>query len=498
MKKKFNDNCLNLENNKKILLHVCCAPCLAAALDKLKHKDVTVFFYNPNIQPFEEWDHRKCEVEKLVDLARSGLLGEGFEKLSLIVPTQLVDNFYKAIQNYRFLGEGSERCLTCIKHRLYETYQFAKNNGFDYFATTLTASPHKDAKKINLIGNELNFNMYIPTDFKKNSGNLKSKEICESFKIYRQKYCGCVLDTVVTPFRIGNVKIPGRLVLAPMAGFSDVGFRYIAKKCGAALTFTEMVSAKALIYKNDKTLDLLRTTDIEFPRVVQLFGHDSEVICKAVKLDVLQKFDIINLNMGCPMPKIYKNGDGAALLEKPELVFDIIANLKKNTEKPITIKFRKIENIEKTIEFAQTCEKAGADALILHARTKSQLYSGSVDWDCLKLVADNVNIPVIASGDIKDIKQAEDCLKKYNIKAVMIGRAAIGNPGIFGRNIDPRDAILLQLKINCENFGERKALLDIKKHISYYFKCYNNANKIRQRLLDAQTLEEFKSILQNI
>jgi len=491
----------------RLLLHVCCAPCLGNAIPKLKGIDVTCFFYNPNIMPVLEWQKRLDSVKKLIDAVNYGSLGDGFGRFDLVVAPQNCDDFFASISEKELSGEGSVRCTNCIKERIEKTADYAKKNGYNYFATTLTSSPQKNAELINKIGEITGGDAYIATDFKKNNGAKESKIICEQLDLYRQHYCGCGLPEkeineqfeaiLEKPFMIGNIEIPNRMVLAPMAGWSDVGFRRVAAFCGAGYTTTEMVSAKALANKSKKTLELLSTTPEEKVVAVQLFGSDPKVFEKVVALPVIQKFDIIDINMGCPMPKIVKNGDGSALMDNPQVASEIIKTIKASSKKPLTVKFRKGGKNENAVEFAKMCEEAGADAIIVHGRTRAELYSGNNDFDLIKSVVENVSIPVILSGDITSRKQAAWALYYTGASAVMVGRATVGNASIFGKKIKDEDAIRMQLETDNDFLGEKRTIIECKKHIAAYFKGEEGAGKIRVEILKTNKISEMLSIIEN-
>ena len=486
-KTNYNEMLKNkLINCNNLLLHVCCAPCLAAALEKLKGINITCIFYNPNIMPKEEWDIRLESVKKLIECINKGELGNEYKKFTLIVINYNNRDFLSSIKGQENLGEKSERCENCISMRLNYTYKYAKLNKFKYFATTLTSSPHKNSDLINKMGQSIDNSMYIPTDFKKQNGAKASKKKKQKLGLYRQHYCGCTFGVLnaLTPFNIGSVIIPSRLLLAPMAGYTDVGARYVAKMCGAGLTYTEMVSVKALEHNSKKTLNLLATTEIETPKAVQLFGNDCVSFINAINNENISKFDIIDLNMGCPMPKIVKNGEGSALMYKPNLAKKIISKLVENTQKPITVKFRKYESDEDTVNFAKLCENSGASAIAIHGRTPKQLYSGFADYEIIKKVVKSIDIPVIVSGDIKSIEHAEEVINSTGAVAVMIGRAAIGNPSIFGKKLDFKSAILNHVNTNIKYIGEKQTFLAIKKHIIKYIKGQENASEMRKKLIE--------------
>lgn len=251
--------------------------------------------------------------------------------------------------------------------------------------------------------------------------------------------------------RIGNIELKNNIFLAPMAGVNDVGFRALASFFGAEIAYTEMVSAKGLIYGEGKALHtplnpnfakenekfasnksswLLLTEDVEKIKAVQIFGADPKYMARVCKLDYLKKFDIIDINMGCPAPKIVRNGEGSALMENMALAKQVIKECVKVSDKPITVKFRKGYKINNAIEFAKMCEQAGASAISVHTRFANQGYSGIVDYDLIKEIKQSVKIPVIGSGDIEDEETYRKMLET-GVDGVMVGRASFGNPMIF-------------------------------------------------------------------
>lgn len=306
--------------------------------------------------------------------------------------------------------------------------------------------------------------------------------------------------------KIGKVVLKNNLILAPIAGYSDVGLRFLAKKYGAGLTCTEMISAKALCYNNKKTFDLLATFKGEKPVCVQLFGSEPEAFAKAVKLPEIQKFDIIDINMGCPAPKIYQNGEGSALLEDIEKAKKIVQTCKQNCDKPVTVKFRSgiDENSIIATTFAKAMEEAGADAITIHARTRKQGYSGKADLMVAKAVKENVKIPVIVSGDCVDKKSYESIINTTNADGVMIARGAFGNPEIFSEvlgkkvKVDKLDDIKTHIKIMREFFSERYVLLNMRSHIAHYIKGQGATTEQKLALMKAESLDEVLNILEKI
>lgn len=303
-------------------------------------------------------------------------------------------------------------------------------------------------------------------------------------------------------FKIGNVLIKSRVILAPMAGFSDVALRHLAKEYGAGLTYTEMISAKALDYKNEKTKLLLANID-KPPVAVQIFGSDKLVMARVIKSGILNNFDIIDINMGCPTPKIVKNGDGSALLKDFEKAENIIRACKEATNKPITVKFRigTDENNIVAVEFAKMCEKAGADAITVHGRTVSQGYSGKNNLDVIKDVVKSVNIPVIASGDCTNKSTYENILNYTGVAAVMIGRAAIGNPEIFaeclGKNVkvDKYSQIKEHIKILQKFYTEKNIVLNMRGVVCHYLKKLPNTAETKIAVSKVNSLDELYRVL---
>ena len=307
-------------------------------------------------------------------------------------------------------------------------------------------------------------------------------------------------------FKIGNIKFKNDLVLAPMAGYSDVGLRYLARKYGASLTCTEMISAKALVYGNKKTIELLSTTRSEHPCAVQLFGSDPDVFYKAVKLKALDKFDIIDINMGCPAPKIYNNGEGSALLQDIPLAQKIVKACKRATSRPVTVKMRSgiDENHIVAKEFALAMQQAGADAITLHARTKEQGYSGKVDYELVKDVKDAISIPLIVSGDCTGRESYEYIKKITGADAVMIGRGAIGHPEVFAeilgesKKVNKMTDIKKHIQILSKYYPEKFIVLNLRGHIPHYIKGRGVDTKTKLELMKCETIKELLVILKRI
>ena len=306
--------------------------------------------------------------------------------------------------------------------------------------------------------------------------------------------------------KIGNVATDNNIFLAPMAGITDLPFRLICKEKGAGLVYTEMVSAKALLYGDEKTKLLLKTCKEERPLAVQIFGSDIESIAYASKY-VSEFADIVDINMGCPAPKVVKNGDGSRLLLDLELVKQIVEPAVKNSKVPVTVKIRKGWDEEHIValEAAKIIEQAGASAITVHGRTRSQYYSGEADWKIIKKVKETVKIPVIGNGDLKCAEDVEKAFKFSNVDGVMIGRATLGNPWIFSQtleylktgkkiskpsNEERLNIILKHIELEINEKGERVAIKEMRKHISAYTKSLKDSSQFRNKMNTLETKKE--------
>ena len=298
---------------------------------------------------------------------------------------------------------------------------------------------------------------------------------------------------------IKNVELKSNAILAPMAGYTDLAFRKMCSDFGAGLTTTEMISAKALHYKNKKTEDMLFALEGECPKAVQIFGHEPEIMAEAVRNPLLAGFDIIDINMGCPAPKIYSNGDGSALMQNIELAEEIIRACVGATDKPITVKFRLGHNEDEinVIEFAKMCERAGASAITVHGRTKVQGYAGKVDYDKIAEVKKAVKIPVFANGDCKSKADFENILKITGCDGVMIGRAAVGRPEIFAEvlkgeevEVDKLGQIKFHYETLIEKYSENFAVKYMRSHLAGYLSGKYKNSKALVLLLKMEKFAE--------
>lgn len=315
-------------------------------------------------------------------------------------------------------------------------------------------------------------------------------------------------------WKIGNVEIKNKIVLAPMAGISNSAYRTVAKEMGAGLIYAEMVSDKAITYGSQKTKDMLYMTDFERPISQQIFGSDKESFVIAAKyIYENMKPDIIDINMGCPVPKVaLKNQAGSALLKSPAKVYEIVKSVVDSVSIPITVKIRSgwDTNSINAVEIAKKIEEAGASAICVHPRTRSQGYLGNANWNIIKQVKEAVNIPVIGNGDIKSCYDAKRMLDETNCDAIMIGRATLGNPWIIKECIDylelgiePKE-ITKEDKLNMidKHFDyllktkpEKVAVLEMRSHIAWYLKGIPGAAKVKDEIFKTKDINEIKKIL---
>ena len=303
--------------------------------------------------------------------------------------------------------------------------------------------------------------------------------------------------------RIGNVELKNEYILAPMAGFTDLPFRLICSKMGAGMVCMEMISAMAITYKNVKTFEMLKIHPDETTVSLQLFGKDPEVMSEAAKTIDEYPFDILDVNMGCPVKKVVDNGEGSALMKNPVLAGKVIEALVKASSKPVTVKFRSGFDEEhlNAVEMAHVAKESGASAVVVHPRTRNQFYEGHSDWDIIRQVKESVDIPVIGSGDVKDIESANLMKSKTGADGIMIGRAARGNPWIFkslseGREYKPSNEEISEMILNHLDLlviakDEYRALREMRSHAAFYTAGMFNSAAFRREINQTETLDEF-------
>lgn len=312
--------------------------------------------------------------------------------------------------------------------------------------------------------------------------------------------------------KIGNVELENNIFLAPMAGVTDLPFRVLCKEMGAGLVYSEMVSAKGILYDNKSTTELLSVDPEERPVAIQLFGSDPKVLGEIGNKIQDYPFDILDVNMGCPAPKIIRNGEGSALMENPKLIGEIVKALVENQKKPVTIKFRKSFNGSMNgDEIARVAEANGASAVAIHGRTREEFYSGKADWDFIKKVKKAVKIPVIGNGDVVEPKDALALFEHTECDGIMIGRGACGNPWVFNRTVhflktgellpEPTaqervEKALRHARMLLEYKGDYVGIREMRKHLAWYMKGMPNVTVLRGRMNTIDSLENMKSLLE--
>lgn len=311
---------------------------------------------------------------------------------------------------------------------------------------------------------------------------------------------------------IRNVKIDNPYILAPMAGVTDLPFRLLCKEQGAGLLCMEMISAKALQYKNKNTKALLAIHPKEYPVSLQLFGSDPKIISEQAKRIEELPFQILDINMGCPVPKVVKNGEGSALMKNPKLVYEIVYQTARAIQKPVTVKIRKgfDDTCINAVEIAKIIEEAGGAAVAVHGRTREQYYSGKADWEIIRQVKEAVSIPVIGNGDVTSGEKALEMRERTGCDGVMIGRGAQGNPWIFHELLEydrtgkmpPRpskeqikDTMLRHARLQLEFKGEYLGIREMRKHVAWYTKGMEGSAKLRDDINKVESYAELESLL---
>ncbi|HCQ6003876.1 tRNA dihydrouridine synthase DusB [Clostridioides difficile] len=313
--------------------------------------------------------------------------------------------------------------------------------------------------------------------------------------------------------KIGNLELKNKVFLSPMAGVTDLPFRLICKEQGCGLLYTEMINGKALCYDDENTKKMLKIEEEEHPVAVQIFGSEPEFMGRAAEIMNDYSNEILDINMGCPAPKVVKNGDGSALMKNPKLAEEVLRAVVKNSKKPVTLKIRKgwDDNSVNAVEIAKIAEDCGISALAIHGRTREQFYTGKADWDIIAEIKKNLSIPVIGNGDVFTIEDSINMLDKTGCDAIMIGRGAQGNPWIFKRinhymntgEILPEPTLnekistaIKHLKLAVEEHGEYVAVRKMRKHIAWYLKGLRNSAKLRDEINKIEDYQEVVSKLE--
>ncbi|MDY3767456.1 MAG: tRNA dihydrouridine synthase DusB [Lachnospiraceae bacterium] len=315
--------------------------------------------------------------------------------------------------------------------------------------------------------------------------------------------------------RIGDVELKNPVVLAPMAGVTDLPFRLLCQEQGAGLLSMEMVSAKAISFHNKNTENLMEIHPKEHPIALQLFGSEPDLISEVAKRIEDRPFDILDLNMGCPVPKVVNNGEGSALMKNPKLIGEIIEKTARAIKKPVTVKIRKgfNESLVNAVEVAKIAEQSGAAAIAVHGRTREQYYSGTADWDIIRQVKEAVRIPVIGNGDVVSPESAKAMIDQTGCDAVMIGRGAKGNPWIFGQvahyletgeklekpSVDEvKQMMMRHARMQMEYKGGFTGIREMRKHIAWYTAGYPHSAKLRNLVNQVESIEELEELIMSI
>lgn len=315
-------------------------------------------------------------------------------------------------------------------------------------------------------------------------------------------------------FSIGNVKIDGNLILGPMAGVTDLPFRLLCKEQGAALVYTEMISAKGIYYQNKNTEKLWEISEKERPVSLQLFGSEPALMADMAEKIEERNFDILDINMGCPVPKVVNNGEGSALMKEPALAGRIVQAVSDRIKKPVTVKFRKgfYKGDHTAVEFAKRMEDCGAKAIAVHGRTREEYYSGKADWEVIAKVKEAVSIPVIASGDLFSAEDAIRCEEETGCDGFMLARGARGNPFLFHQIATYQETghpaekpsigevvsiVLRHAKMLMEFKGDYLGIREMRKHVAWYTAGFANSAGLRRAVNQVETYEELESLLKN-
>lgn len=312
--------------------------------------------------------------------------------------------------------------------------------------------------------------------------------------------------------KIGNVTLENNLILAPMAGVTDLPFRLLCKEQGVGLICTEMISAKAIYFKNKNTETLMEIDERERPVSLQLFGSDPDLMAEIARQIEPRNFDILDINMGCPVPKVVNNGEGSALMKNPRLVHEIVSKVSNAIEKPLTIKIRKgfAEDCVNAVEIAKIAEDAGAAAVAVHGRTREQYYAGNADWDIIRKVKEAVSIPVIGNGDVDSPQKAEALVRETGCDGIMIGRAVQGNPWLFSQILhyqktgellpkpgmeEVKEMILRHAKMQLEYKGNYTGMREMRKHVAWYTTGMPHSASVRRMVNEVESYEQLEELV---